>query len=600
MAISSSDLDKLTTHLDSLHPTTRYAVEVVSGMKVVCKAEWQACERHLRDLQRAGTDHFPYVFDETRADRVFGWFERCCHHVRGPFSGELIELQAFQKFDLGCTFGWVHKDTGRRRFKKAFHMRARGNVKSTEMSGLALFGMCGDCLYPPGKPELRQFEESPEVECAAVDREQAKRVWGDAKSMGEASPDILKRLRIKRTYIEHISRKGFMRPLSKDTKNKDGGAPVLVIIDEYHAHPTSEIHDVLWSSFGKRAQSLMEIITTAGKDAENNPCKKECDHCRKILAGEIIDETYFVMIRELDKEDSPHDEKVWPKANPILQEDNDYSRTLLEQIRTEHDAAYASGDPSKIREFLTKRCDLWQASSEEKYMDGLMDTWKELAVSRHELAELIHGRECLNGDDLSKRVDLTGTGFVIPLEDGRVGVTAHGFIPEESVSRHEQTDRVPYRHWANENWCTITPGGVTDYDYIQTHIHDRETDDGLRINEVCCDPYNATQFMTNMAKDGYTTVDIRQGMLTLSEPTKRFRELIIERKIVHDGNPLLTWCLSNAMVITDNNGNIRLSKKHKDDSQRIDLVAAIINAMVRLPAMEDGASVYEERGVISV
>ncbi|MDR3591572.1 MAG: terminase large subunit [Negativicutes bacterium] len=569
-------------------------------MKVVCKKEWQACERHLRDLQRVGTDHFPYVFDESRANRIFDWFERCCRHVRGPFSGKLIELQAFQKFDLGCIFGWVQKDTGRRRFKKAFNMRARGNVKSTEMSGIALYGMCSDCYYPPGQTEQRIYEDSPEIECAAVDREQAKRVWGDARSMGEASPDIVKRLRIKRTYIEHISRGGFMRPLSKDTKNKDGGAPVIVIIDEYHAHSTSEIHDVLWSGFGKRAQSLMEIITTAGNDAENNPCKLEYDLCVKIMDGEIIDETYFVMIRELDKEDSPHDLAVLVKANPILQEDNEYSRGLLEQIKIEHDSAFGSGDPSKIREFLTKRCDLWQASSDDKYMDGLMDLWKELAIPRQEFVELIRGRECLNGDDLSKRIDLTATGFVIPLDDGRIAVTAHGFIPEETVKQHEHGDRVPYRHWANDKWCTITDGGVTDYDYIQTHIHDRETDDQLKILEVCCDPYNATQFMTNMVKDGYVGVEIRQGVLTLSEPTKRFRELVIQRKIVHDGSPLLTWCLSNAVVVHDNNGNIKLSKKHKDDSQRIDLIAAIINAMVRLPAIgENGPSVYEERGVMS-
>ena len=57
--------------------------------------------------------------------------------------------------------------------------------KSTEMSGVALYGMCADAIYPPGKPELRRFEMAPEVECAAVDREQARRVWGDACSMGE-------------------------------------------------------------------------------------------------------------------------------------------------------------------------------------------------------------------------------------------------------------------------------------------------------------------------------------------------------------------------------------------------------------------------------
>lgn len=592
-SIDSSDLGQL-------HPTTRYAVEIISGLRPSCKREWQACERHLKDFQRQGSEDFPFVFDESRANRIFDWFERCCRHVRGPFSGQLIELQAFQKFDLGSIFGWVHKDTGRRRFKKSFNERARGNVKSTEMSGIANYGMCSDCVYPPGHPELKQYEDSPEVECAAVDKDQAKRVWGDAKAMGEKSPDILKRLRIRRTYIEHQSRGGWLRPLSKETKNKDSGAPCIVIIDEYHAHPSSEIHDVLYSGFGKRQQSLMLIITTAGKDAENSPAKKEYNICCKILDGEIIDENYFIMIRELDKDDDPHDDSKWVKANPILQEDNEYSQILREQIRDEHDKAYNSGDPGKIREFLIKRCDRWQSDNENKYMSGCMDKWKQLAVPRGEFLRLVKGRECYNGEDLSKSIDLTAAGFVFRLDDGRYAVTAHGFIPENTATKHEHGDRVPYRYWAKDGWCTLTEGDVTDDNYIKSYIHDMEFDEGWAMKEICYDPYGARQFANDMTAEGYTCVEIRQGVQTLSEPTKKLRELVLQGKLVHDGSPLLTWCLSNAIEVSDNNGNIKLSKKHKDDSQRIDLVAAIINAMVRAILSPDTASVYDERGLITL
>ena len=579
------------TELEQLHPTTRYAVEVVSGIRsTVSKTEWKACERHLKDLQRQSTEEFPYLFDETRADRVFDWFERCCRHVRGPFSGELITLLPFQKFDIGSVFGWVHKDTGQRRFKKSFNMRARGNVKSTEMSGIALYGMCSDVCYPPGKPELRQYEDSPEIECAAVDKDQAKRVWGDACEMGKKSPDIMKRLSIKRTYVEHISRKGWMRALSKETKNKDSGAPCLVIIDEYHAHSTSEIHDVLYSGFGKRKQSLMCIISTAGKDAENNPCKKEYEICKKILDEEIVDETYFVMIREIEKDDDPHDESLWVKANPVLQESDDYSRVLLEQIKAEYNLAFNSGDPDKIREFMIKRLNVWQADSENKYFSGIMDKWKALVVPREKFMDMVRGLPTIVGIDLSKTIDLTAIASVFVLPDGRIAVTAHGFIPEEGAQRHEHTDRVPYKSWAKSGWCTITPGAVTDYRFIKSHIHDKEFDEKWSVQEIAFDPYNATHFTTDMTDDGYLCVEIRQGHATLSEPTKLFRSLVLQQKVVHDGSPLLTWCLSNAVEVKDNNENIKLSKKYKNDSQRIDLAAAVINAMVRIDTLKDCAN----------
>jgi phage terminase large subunit-like protein len=593
---------------DKTHPTTQYAIDVVSGkINPTCELERLACKRHLDDLEKQGTENFPYVFDDTRADRIFDWFTRCCRHVRGPFSGQPIYLEPFQKFDLGCLFGWVHKDSGKRRFSKSYNQRARGNVKSTEMSGVANYGLCGDCVYPPFRPEreLMRFEDMPEIECAAVDRIQAQRVWGDAKKMGEKSPDIMKRLRIKRTFVEHKIRGGWMRALSKDTKNKDSGAPCFVVIDEYHAHPTSEIHDVLYSGFGKRMQSLMFIITTAGKDAENNPCKKEYDTCCKMLRGEIpIPDHYFIMIREMEKGDDVHDPYLRKKANPILRSsDNEYAKELEAEIQREHDEAYSTNDHAKIREFLTKRCNMWQADSEKKFMDGLMDKYKSLGISREEFLERVRGKECYSGVDLSKRIDLTGNGYVFPLDDGYYAVCAHGWLPRDKVQWHKDNDHMDYEYLEKEGWCTIQKGGVIDTDGIIEYSEKQVKEQKWKIKEWDIDPATAFQFGTDLKKHNYSdeqVVDIRQGPLTLSEPTKFFRELVISGKLIHDGSPLLTWCVSNAMEVDKGGGLIMLSKKHKDDTQRIDLLAAIITAMRRAMTSESNINVYEQRGMRSL
>ena len=166
--------------------------------------------------------------------------------------------------------------------------------------------------------------------------------------------------------------------------------------------------------------------------------------------------------------------------------------------------------------------------------------------------------------------------------------------------QHEHSDRVPYKSWAADGWCTLTSGAVTDYNYIKSHIHDSEFDSGLAIKEVCFDPYNASHFTQELEAEGYERVEIRQGVQTLSEPTKKFRELVLQGRVVHDGSPLLTWCLSNAVEVVDNNGNIKLSKKHKDDSQRIDLAAAVINALVRAMVNIDDTCAYESRGILMV
>lgn len=593
----------MTIDYDSMYVTHHYTQEVVDGLRgPVCKMEFLACQRHLRDLERQGTEEFPYVFDETRSDRIFDWFEKYCRHVRGTFSGQLIQLLPFQYFDLGCVFGWVHMETGKRRFSTSFNLRARGNVKSTEMSGVALYGMCADAIYPPYHPELARFEQMPEVECAAVDRTQAKRVWGDAKAMGEKSQEILNYLNIKKTYITSKTRGGWLRPLSKDTKNKDSGAPCIVIVDEYHAHPNSEVVDVLKSGFGKRHQSLMFFISTAGKDAANNPCKREYDTACKVLTGEMCSEDYFAMIREMEEGDNPQDVRCLVKANPILQHETEYSIGLLEQIQNECNAAYGSGDADKIREYLTKRCNMWQQDSEEKYLASeQLAIWKELAVSPKSFQELIRGQEHIAGYDLSKKIDLTAYGGCCNLPDGRVAVWAHGFIPADSVAFHEKKDNVPYAYWIRNNWVTETPGAVVDYDTVSEYVDQKAAEIGSKPTEDCFDPYNATYYMLKLAEKGdRTPVEVRQNTATLSEPTNWLRELIVSRKLVHDGNPLLTWALGNAYAYTDGNGNIKLSKKNKDDTQRIDPAAAVINALSRLPKAQTVRSKYEDSDLVSL
>lgn len=557
----------------TVHPTTQYALDVVEGRQVAGTSEMLACKRHLADLERQDTEGFPWVFDEEKANRIFTWFNFCVH-LEGPKAGQPVKLEPFQQFDLGSIFGWVHKDTGFRRFEKAYLQMGRKNGKSTIMSGVALYLMAGD------------REENPAVFCAAVDKEQARIIYRAAKAMAQKSPDIRKRLKIRDYEISHISRGGQLRALSKETKNKDGLNPSGAILDEYHAHPTSEIYDLLWTAWGQRSQALMVIITTAGFEVENNPCHKEYLLCKQILTKIVTNERYFVSIRELDKGDDEHDPKNWIKANPLRAS----TPEGLEKLKQQHDEAFDSQDAAKIRSFRVKILNVWVNEKNDGYIGPYLEKWKSLVIPRKEFWELVRGRSCAVGSDLSKKIDLTGCGFVFVLDDGRVAISSMGFIPEDAVARHEKTDRVEYRDWIRNGWVMETQGDVTDYQYIKTFLFDQELEYGIKIFEFCYDPYNATHFANEMTEEGYTCVEIRQGVRTLSEPTKLFRELIMNGKIVHDGNPCLTWCLDNAVVVQDNNENIKLSKKNVSDNQRIDLLAAVINAMVRLQALQDATN----------
>lgn len=215
-----------------------------------------------------------------------------------------------------------------------------------------------DACYPPYRPELARFEEEPEVECAAVDRTQAMRVLGDAKKIARKSPNIAKRLLVPRSNpIVHRTRGGYMRALSKETKNKDSGAPCYFVVDEYHAHPTSEIYDLGTNSFGKRVQSLLDVITTAGDDAGSKPCYIEETYAKRVLEDpSVTDESYFVMIRELDEGDNPTTSRPGASPTPVCGTPAGTARSYASRSRTSTTPPTPPTTPARSGNFSPGGC----------------------------------------------------------------------------------------------------------------------------------------------------------------------------------------------------------------------------------------------------
>lgn len=569
------------------HEVAVYAKQVVSGRlhDMCCPYEIKACQRHLTDLARQNTPDFPFVFDCTRADRIIRYMELLVQ-VRGPLAGQRIRLQPWQKFDLGCLYGWVEVETGARRFNRSINVRSRGTAKSTENSGKGLYAMTSDAIYPPYRPELAVYERMPEVECAAVDRDQAKRVLGDAKEIAKATPELRKVLVVPKTNpITHRTRGGSFKALSKDINNKDSGAPCYFCVDEYEAHKTSGIYDLGFNSFGKRAQPLLDCIMTAGDDGDNRPARREEDYAKQILDGDVVDERYFVMIREVPRSESPHDRDKWCWANPMLRYPDAYSANLLKQTESEYVAAFGSGDAEKIRKFLTRRLCQWQTAAVNSYLtEQMQDLARKAMISRKAFAELTDGLPCWCGFDLGKRIDLSGVAAVFALADGRVAVKMHGFMPEGGVTRHEHTDKVPYGDWIARGFCTATPGDVTDNSWVWEWIQRHRRDHAWDVREVDYDGHNATDLAIKMCEEENREdfcVEIRQTCAGQNLAVKGFRELLLQGKIVLEYSPLSMWCLKNAIEVQNNFGDSKLSKKHKDDSQRIDPLAAAMNALSR-------------------
>lgn len=535
-----------------------YSNDVINGDVVACVKHKQACQRFLYDIKREGTDDFPYIFDEDKGEKFLEWMT-LFKHTKGKFQNEYIEPHEIQIFVFGNIYGWVHKDSGYRRFNKGYWQVARKNAKSQSLACVASY------------EAFALGENMSEVYIGATKSEQSKIVYNETLAQIKACDFLKGKWKDAYGKITHLKSDSYITALSKDAnKTGDGFNPQTAIIDEYHAHKTSEILDVLDSGMGARPQPLTMIITTAGFELANPCFRVEYKYISQILDPEtpIDNENYFIMVNELDKNDDIKDESVWEKANPIICSYEEGIEKVRKDFKEAQDA------PEKMRNFLTKRMNIWVDMKENGYMD--MKKWSRCGGEIN--LEDLRGKQCTVGVDLSAKHDLTSIFFEFRTSEGYT-VLSHSFMPEDTVAQKARTDKVPYQMWVDQGWITETPGAVVDYSFIKAYIKRMETEYGFVIKEICADPWNATQFMQDMEYEGYTVIEIRQGIQTLGGPTKDFREEVYRGRVRHNNNPVLTWAIGNAVTRQDHNENIMLDKSKV--TERIDPIAAGLNAHVR-------------------
>lgn len=554
----------------------QYSNDVLEEKIIACEKHKQACKRFLKDVERSKTDDFPYKWIEEEAQRIVNWF-RLLRHSKGILAGQPIELNIWQKFVVCNLYGWYHKETGYRRFRKGYIQVGRKNAKSQMMAGIGLY----ECGVTSSKNN-----ELNEIYSAGTKRDQSRIIFEEAKLMLNGSP-LREYFKVLRTEIVHKKTGSFIKALSKEDGQKgDGTNPQLGLLDEYHQHETTEFYDLFDTGMKARKEPLLLIITTAGVDL-NVPCyQQEYKYCSSILDGTVENDSYFVMICELDKDDDISNIENWKKANPIVMTYEEGIVGLKESFEIAREV------PEKMRTFLTKNLNVWIQQKENGYMD--IEKWK--ACGQDFDLEMLRGYECICGIDLSATLDLTSVGFIFK-KDGKYIVLSHSFIPEDTLQKKMRTDKVPYDLWAKQGWITVTDGAFVDYRYIMRYIQELEQKYEWKIKEICYDKWNATQFAQEMGAEGYTMVEIIQGIKTLGEPTKDFRAQVYAGNVIHNNNPVLTWAIGNAVLRMDVNENIMLDKAKS--TERIDPIAALINAYVRAMRIEiNSISVYEERGLL--
>lgn len=532
-----------------------YANDIVSGEIIACQKHIWAAQRFINDIYNLEKEDSPFYFDADVVEDFDEWAKQFIH-TEGVLENQPIILTDFQLFLAANIFGFKKKKNNARRFRLVYIQLARKNAKSQFLALIASY-------------EVFLTNEKHRVYIAGWSKEQSDEVYNAVVDQIR-NAEVLNG-KYKDTYgkVTRLKTNSIIQPLSKEARKLgDGKNPSVGIVDEYHAHETSEIYDVLKSGMVARKSPLMVVITTAGFNL-SRPCFKEYNYVSEILDPDNPKENddYFAVICELDKDDVIKDQRNWIKANPIVATYDEGLESLRSDLRT------ALDQPEKMRSFLTKNMNIWVDKKDDGYMQ--LGKWNE--CGRKLDWEEFRGKEAIVGIDLSAKIDLTSITFEVKGE--KYLIKSHSFMPEDTVSMKSKTDKVPYQKWIKDGWITATPGAVVDYSFLKAFIMEKESTYGIKIREICIDPWNSSQFGQDMEAEGYLVVEIRQGIQSLGGATKDFREQVYQGNLEHDGSPVLTFAVGNAVTKMDSNENIMLDKSKS--TERIDPIASAINSHVR-------------------
>ena len=515
------------------------------------------------------------MYDENKAQRTVQ-FINCLKHTKGQWRGVPFELLPWQDKIICDIFGTV-KESGYRQYNTAYIEIPKKNGKSELAAAVALYMTCGDS------------EWGAEVYGCASDRQQASIVFDVAVDMVDQCPALKKRIKpimsVKRLVYQPTN--SFYQVLSAEAYTKHGLNVHAVVFDELHAQPNRNLYDVMTKGSGDaRTQPLFFLITTAGND-RNSICYEVHQKAKDVLEGKKIDKTFYSAIYGMEDNDDWGKEENWYKANPSLGHTID-----IEKVR----AAFQSAKENLAEENLFRQLRLNQWVKQSiRWMQ--MDRWDECAFPTE--LDMLRGRECYGGLDLSSTTDITAFVLVFPPrdEEEKFIVLPYFWIPADNLATRVRRDHVPYDIWEQQGYIKTTEGNVVHYGFIEAFIEELHT--AYNIKEIAFDRWGAVQMVQNLEGMGFTVVPFGQGYKDMSPASKELMKLVLEKKVSHGGNPVLRWMMDNIYVKTDPAGNIKPDKEKSTD--RIDGAVALIMALDRATRnLGSTRSVYDNRGIIVI
>jgi phage terminase large subunit-like protein len=523
-------------HLEAVDPRLYVYVSMVRDSPTEHNLwEQLAVERFLRMVKR-------YGLDARKVRRFYLFYESL--YFPGKEGMQHYKLTPVQCFQFAAVYGFWEK--GRRIVREVCLFVPRKFSKTTSGAAFPLYDLFfgdanAECYF--GANSYDQAKKGFNVLRGCVRRLDPR---GLRYTVNE---DVIKSRRQDRT--------AFAQCLTGNSRTKDGLNASTVLIDEYSQARTNELLTVLTTSMGVRQNPLTVIITTAS-DVFEGPFYAKLQGYKRLLLGEVDDDSVFAHLFEPDVDDPEDQPATWRKVHPHMG-----VTVSLEFYEAEYRAARRDGAEAMLA-FRTKLLNVYAEQQQRSWITATLAT----DIMRPFTLDAIKGRpDAMVAIDLSESDDFSAvtTGFYSPEEKSFTFHTAY-FFPDEALAGHPN-ERL-YRKWAAEGHLTLTQGPVINYRTIVDYV--LRVNRSVRILSIGYDPWKSQELINMLAASGARDVlrGVKQTYGNFTAPVQSFEHGCKTGHIFINPNPINAYCFGNAILDTDNLGNSKPIKRAR--YQKID------------------------------
>lgn len=566
-----------------------------------------AAKRYLAMLEIAADPAGEFIYDPKYVVDYCLFAERQKHLEGGMWEvnqvnddgtvNDHVILEPWQIWRESAVHGF-RRHNGTRLVRFALEVVPRKNAKSHSATTSILYELC--CSGTRGA-------EIPIAASTGVQADQT--LFGDLVKAVDGDDELSERFGLKTTKDDVTSPIGRCFKLSQQGSRQDGLNPTLAIYEEAHAGVQS-VFDVVHSAFGARPNQLEKMITTAGRET-SGPAWDRLSYAKLVLAGSVVDWSFFAMIWQLDEElYMKKDSKVidWQKllfdqdlvyrCNPMMGVSLDVE-TVMGELRL------ARHSPEQRNNLARTRFNIWVGAG-----DYLIEPemWGACRASSRTFSDQDFFRQRVwLGVDLATTQDMCAIGSVFEMPGDLLAVFAKFWLPEGSKLANDPDYAGVISTWHDSGQLVLVPGAAHDPEMIVDEIEAMA--EIFDVQGIGFDPYQAHIIKQRLFAKGLPALTYANNAMNFTAPTRDILERVVTTRLVHDGNEVLAWNAQNVKGQERDNGSIMPRREQQGSLKKIDGFVAIVmaNGLRMQPAMaeayvppvpEGDRDIYARRGLI--